>query len=202
MVLLGKGWPMFFTVSRPDNQEVNLTHVSDAVVFGSGAAGGMVAHVLPPIRCPGARQAPSPPHFFTRKECTLVDAWTEMLIPRDDHSPGAHAAKIAEYLDQHLATAWEAALRRRWRQGLRLRDTLSRERHGQPLLPAAPAQRRAVLECMAQNNTTPQKPAAHVFVDLKAHTVRSDDTSQIGIHMELGYTDTTFLGAFVDEDLP
>jgi gluconate 2-dehydrogenase gamma chain len=127
---------------------------------------------------------------------------TERIIPSEDYSPGARAARVAKYLDQHFATSWEEALRRRWRQGLQLIDALSHELHGQPFLQAAPAQRQAVLECMAQNETTPQKPEEHFFVELKVHTARGYYTSQIGIHTELGYKGNTYLGEFVGEDLP
>lgn len=38
------------------------------------------------------------PQFFTTQEYTLLDAVTEMIIPRDE-TPGAHDAGVSEFID-------------------------------------------------------------------------------------------------------
>ena len=50
----------------------------------------------------------APATFFTRQELALVDELTEMIIPADEHSPGARAAKVAAYIDARLAEALDA----------------------------------------------------------------------------------------------
>ena len=49
--------------------------------------------------------------FFSREEERLLDKLTEMIIPADNHSPGAHAAtrNLFEGLDWKLAGARPAA---------------------------------------------------------------------------------------------
>jgi hypothetical protein len=42
-----------------------------------------------------AAATPGTTTFFTRAELALVDELSEMIIPTDDHSPGARAAKVA-----------------------------------------------------------------------------------------------------------
>ena len=63
--------------------------------------------------------------FFTPDELALVDELSELIIPTDDHSPGARAAKVAAYIDGQLAEAWEEKDRTEWREGLRVVERLS-----------------------------------------------------------------------------
>src|SRR5436190_12606137 len=57
----------------------------------------------------------APRAFFTPDELALVDELSELIIPTDDHSPGARAAKVAAYIDARLADAWEEQDRTDWR---------------------------------------------------------------------------------------
>ena len=50
-----------------------------------------------------------------------------MIIPTDEHSPGARAAKVAAYIDGRLAEAWDEQDRTDWRDGLKRVEQLSRE---------------------------------------------------------------------------
>src|SRR6185312_3531618 len=43
---------------------------------------------------------PSSPLFFTNDEFRMLDTLTELIIPSDDHSPGARAAGVAAYIDR------------------------------------------------------------------------------------------------------
>src|SRR5579884_3630039 len=49
---------------------------------------------------------PTAPLFFSRDEFALLDALTELIIPSDDHSPGAHEAGVAAYIDRTAAEAY------------------------------------------------------------------------------------------------
>src|SRR5260370_31719598 len=109
-----------------------------------------------------ARTGPTPPsqprpRFFTPDEFALADELTEMIIPADDHSPGARGAHVAEYIDNRLAESWGQLRKQMWRDGLKTIDATSVEMHGKPFLEAAPEQRIAVLTRISQNETNPQK---------------------------------------------
>ncbi len=79
------------------------------------------------ILVPALPQAPARPlRFFTPEEFAMVDELGELIIPADDHSPGARAADVAAFLDQQLSEA-EAAERGKWRESLRLLNQLSGE---------------------------------------------------------------------------
>src|SRR5438552_1652718 len=56
--------------------------------------------------------------FFTKEEFALVDELTEMIIPKDDHSPGAKAALVAGYIDFRLSESFDEQPKTMWRDGL------------------------------------------------------------------------------------
>ena len=143
-------------------------------------------------------QAPAAPVFFTPQEFALVDELSEMIIPTDEHSPGARAAKVAAYLDSRLPE-WEE--RDQWREGLKLVEQLSQQAHGKPFLQSSPDERTAVLTRMAQNEGKPQKPEELFFAELKAKVVHAYYTSEIGIKQEMEYKGNSYLAEFAGTDV-
>ena len=108
-----------------------------------------------------------PGKFLTPAEYALLEELTELIIPADDHSPGARAADVAGYIDGRLAESLEPDWQARWRSGLQAVEGLSRELNGKPLLEATPDQRVAVLARMAAGESDPKTPAEHFFRELK-----------------------------------
>lgn len=49
----------------------------------------------------------------------MLDRLMEMIIPADEHSPGAHTAKVNLFADLMVATG-SAGVKRQWRRGLQL----------------------------------------------------------------------------------
>src|SRR5215216_3285430 len=142
----------------------------------------------------------SAPLFFTREEFQLVDELTELIIPADDHSPGARAARVAAYIDGRLAESFEEEPKQIWRAGLKMIDSISQEMHGRAFLKATEDERIALLARISQNEMKPEKPEEHFFKELKARTVRAYYTSKIGIHTEIEYKGNTYLKEFVGYD--
>ena len=128
-----------------------------------------------------------PGKFLTAAEYALLDELTELIIPADDHSPGARAAGVAGYIDGRLAESLEPDWQALWRSGLEAVEGLSRELNGQSFLHATPDQRTAVLNRMAAGESDPKTPLEHFFKDLKRWTVRAYYTSKIGIHVDQEY---------------
>jgi len=140
------------------------------------------------------------PLFFTREEFKLVDELTELIIPTDEHSPGARAANVTAYLDARLAESFEEAPKQVWREGLKLIESLSQEMHGRSFLQASQEQRIALLTRISQNEMNPKKPEEIFFRELKARTAHAYYTSKIGIHTEMQYKGNTYLKEFVGVD--
>ena len=170
--------------------------------LGAGAA---IGAPLVTIEAAQKKAAPAGPSkatakFFTREERAMVDELSEMIIPADDHSPGARAAEVVDYIDARLIESFEEEPRTRWREGLRLVDQLSQEMHGKPFMKATSEERLALLTIMSQNEGEPQKPEERFFRELKARTARGYYTSKIGILTEMEYKGNTYLKEFAGEE--
>jgi hypothetical protein len=140
------------------------------------------------------------PLFFTPNEFALVDELTELIIPADDHSPGARAAGVAAYVDKRLAESFEEEPKKSWREGLKLIDSLSQESFGRAFLEATPEQRVELLTRISKNEKDPKKPEETFFKELKVSTARAYYTSKIGIHAEMQYKGNVSLKEFVGYD--
>jgi len=159
----------------------------DLIRIGAGAA----------LAAPAAFAAADAPKFFTPAEFALLDELTELIIPADDHSPGARAAQVAAYIDARAAEAFEAKERDDWRNGLKLVDELSRKMHGHTFMEAGAGERVEVLTRMAKNEMKPKTPEEVFFRDLKHATAHAYYTSKIGIHQEMEYKGNVMLEEFV-----
>ena len=140
------------------------------------------------------------PLFFTPQEFALVDELSELIIPADDHSPGARAAQVTAYIDFRLSESWEEEPKKLWRDGLKLVEQLSNEMSGRSFLQSSPEQRIALLTRISQNEMKPEKPEEVFFKELKSRTARAYYSSKIGIHTEMEYTGNTYLKEFVGYD--
>jgi hypothetical protein len=162
------------------------------------AAGAVVAGQLVPAR--GAA-APAPAAaFFTPQEFSLVDELTELIIPTDNHSPGARAAQVAAYIDQQLHETVVEEAKAQWRDGLKRIDALSHQMHGAGFLKISPEQRVAVLTRIAENESHPQTPEERFFVELKSRTTFAYYTSKIGIHTDMEYKGNVYQEEFAGYD--
>ena len=139
--------------------------------------------------------------FFTREELALVDELAEMIIPADDHSPGARAAKAAAYIDARLAEAFDAAERTTWRDGLKLIERLARQASGRGFLESTAAERLALIERIAAHEAKPEKPEEQFFAELKSRVVHAYYTSEIGIKQDLEYRGNTYQAEFSGVDV-
>ena len=140
------------------------------------------------------------PMFFTKQELALVDELTELIIPADDHSPGARAAQVAGYIDFRLSESFNEQPKILWREGLKLVEQLSQEMHGKSFLEGSQEQRIALLTRIAQNELKPVKPEELFFRELKGRTAHAYYSSKIGIHTEMEYKGNTYLKEFVGYD--
>jgi Gluconate 2-dehydrogenase subunit 3 len=145
------------------------------------AAAVIAAPVLTSVR------AALPHRFFSDAEFQLVDELAELIIPADEHSPGARAAKVADYIDARLGESTETDWQSTWRGGLKLVDNLSQEMHGKSFLEATAEQRVATLTGLAANEKNPKTSADNFFKELKLRVVRGYYSSSIGIHQDQEY---------------
>ena len=141
------------------------------------------------------------PLFFTREEFAMVDEISELIIPTDDHSPGARAAGCAAYIDARLAESWTDEPKTQWRDGLKLIDAISQEMHGKPFMQATPEQRIAVLTRISKNEMDPKTPEERFFREIKSRIAHAYYSSKIGIHQEMEYKGNVPIKEFVGIDV-
>jgi hypothetical protein len=187
-----------------DSEETDLTR-RDLIKLGGAATLAASLSVAKPLaaQLPGsAETAKSAARtFFTPDELSMVDELSELIIPTDEHSPGARAAKVAAYIDSRLAEAWEEQERIDWREGLKRIDQLTRESGGKPFMQSSADERLAVLTRIAQNEKEPRQPEELFFAKLKSQVVNAYYTSEIGIKQEMEYKGNSYLTDFVGVDV-
>lgn len=159
----------------------------DLIRIGAGAV----------LAAPAAFAVADAPKFFTPAEFAMLDELTEMIIPADDHSPGARDAQVAAYIDARVAEAFEPKGQEDWRNGLKLVDGACRKMQGRAFMEASPEQRGAVLTHMSKNEMHPKTPEEEFFRELKHVTAHAYYTSKIGIHQEMEYKGNVMLNEFV-----
>ncbi|HTF24621.1 MAG TPA: gluconate 2-dehydrogenase subunit 3 family protein [Candidatus Limnocylindria bacterium] len=122
--------------------------------------------------------------FFTSEENELLDQLMEMIIPADNHSPGAHAAQVNLFADLMVSTS-SAAIQKQWREGLKRMQEQ-----------AAKSSLAETLAKSAANEGHPTTDLERFFRALKHMTVSGYYTSAIGIHQDLQYQGNAYLTAF------
>ncbi len=136
-----------------------------------------------------------PLRFFTEDENRTVIEMSERIIPADDHSPGAKAAGVNEYIDLIVSESPEGT-RQTWREGLAAINKMSRDKFGKPFADAAADQQIALLTEISKNERSPQTVEERFFRTIKYATADGYYTSKIGIHDELHYKGNSFLKEF------
>jgi hypothetical protein len=134
--------------------------------------------------------------FLTPAQYATVDAVAETIIPADDHSPGARAARVADYIDLLLAES-DQATQQSWAAGLVALDEVSQQRFHAPYAKLAPAQATELLTDLSRNELAPRTPLEQFFKATKDAAIRGYYTSEIGIHKELEYKGNQILAEFV-----
>jgi hypothetical protein len=127
------------------------------------------------------------PLYFDEHEFTLLDALTEHIIPRDAHSPGAHDAGVASFIDRTVAHAFLPEEKESWKKGLAEMNRLSMESYNRPFLKAGKTEQVDLLEKLAKAESHPKTDGERFFDQLKGATIFGYYTTDIGIHKDIEY---------------
>lgn len=177
--------------------ETNLNRRDVFKLFTAAALAGPLALAAPE---PGA------PIFFTKEEFATLDALTNLIIPTDDHSPGAREAGVAQYIDRSVAEAFLPEDKSSWRKGLSSVDQLSQSMFSNAFLKLNEDQQTELLKKISQNERHAQTEPEKFFTQLKETTAFAYYSSEIGIHKEIEYKGNVILEQFVgympNEELP
>ena len=165
-------------------------------IFGAAVATSQLPAAERAVHQLAAPQ-PGAPLFFTKDEFALLDTLTEMIIPTDDHSPGAHEAGVAAYIDRMVAEAYVPEEKTTWRNGLASLNGMSEKINGGFFLKSSKAQQLDLLKTIAAAENDPKSEQEKFFTQLKQTTAFAYYSSSIGIHNEMNYKGNVILEKFV-----
>ncbi len=142
---------------------------------------------------------PDKPVFFNQHEFATLDRLTDLIIPTDEHSPGAHAAGVAKYIDWITAREIEPDAKSSWTQGLASVDALSSKLFQKLFVQASKEQQIEVMNHLCGNKgaTADQE---RFWGQLRETTTFVYYTSSIGIHQDMQYLGNVILEQFQGYD--
>ncbi len=137
---------------------------------------------------PVTKQEAAPHQYrcFDPEEVRTLDALGETIIPSDEHSPGAKAAGVSEYLDILIADA-APDTKSLWKQGIAAANELAANSFGEPYADCSPERQVAILSELAGSEDPHGTMQERFFHALKRATIDGYYTSRIGIHQDLQY---------------
>jgi hypothetical protein len=133
--------------------------------------------------------------FFTPEQNALVDRLSDMIIPSDDHSPGAHEAKVSYFIDLMVDNS-RKDVQAQWTAGLKAVDDEAQRRFEKSFLKCSPTEQDRILATMAAHEDKPSTELERFFARLKSMTIDGYYSSEIGIHKELEYKGNTAVAEF------
>ncbi len=141
------------------------------------------------------KKQPYKAKFFSAGQMALIATISELIIPTDDHSPGAIAAEVPEFTDLMISES-SAETKKLWNDGLAAMDKMSQDKHKAAFNKATKEQQVAMLTEISKNEMKPQTLEERFFRAVKNMTIDGYYTSEIGIKKELQYKGNTYLKEF------
>jgi hypothetical protein len=135
------------------------------------------------------------PRFFSDQEYRAIDALTDIIIPADDQSPGAHAAGVRFYIDAVLHHA-DPETRRSWHSGLAAVDESARTQFGKAFTECSSHEKEQLVAVMAREEKAPSTELENFFRLLKQMSVEAYALSDVGMTQYLGYKGNTAIPEF------
>ncbi len=189
-------------MSAHDDRLTRREVLKKAARTAGAAAFPILGQAAPPKGIPRASSAAlagaAPayaPKFFSADQMRTLAALAETIIPADDHSPGARAARVEEFMDTILAES-PANRQSQWTEGIAALNRLAQQQFQKPFEECSVDQQAELMRQLSANEDHPSTPEDHFFIALKNATIEGYYTSSIGIHQELEYQGNMALGEF------
>jgi gluconate 2-dehydrogenase gamma chain len=135
------------------------------------------------------------PKYFTRHNFLTLKKLADLIIPADEHSPGASDAGAAEYID--FLSGRNADLAAIFNGGFAWIDDYMQRKNGADFLGAKPEQQTALLDLLAyRKNATPETaPGRRFWTWVRNMVVDAYYTSPVGVK-DIGYMGNTVVASF------
>jgi hypothetical protein len=139
------------------------------------------------------------PLTFTSAQRRQVGILCDLIIPPDDHSPGAASVGVTDYIDEFVSAPYPdiAEDGKKILDGLAWLDTESAKRYGAPFADATEAQRASLCEDISYEKPKDPalKPAADFFKRLRNLVASGFYTTPVGMK-DIGYVGNVPLATF------
>ncbi len=135
------------------------------------------------------------PRFFNPQELATIATISDLIIPTDEHSPGAKATGIAGFIDLMVSDS-SNEIKILWRDGLAAIERMSQQKFSTAFNSASSKQQISLLKAVSKNERKPKTIEERFFIAIKGLTVDGYYTSAIGIHQELQYKGNAYLKEF------
>ena len=191
-----------------EKQDLSRRRALKIIGIGVGAAGTLSIYDNPVLgqeprhdhhdageQTPSKPRQPQPLRFFNAAEVATIATIAELIIPADEHSPGAKEAEVPAFIDLMVS---ESPLETKtlWRDGLASVDKLSQRKFSKNFNDASPDDQIKLLTEIARNEFKPATLEERFFRAIKNLTIDGYYTSEIGIHKDLEYKGNTYQKEF------
>ncbi len=176
-----------------------LRHIGTSLTLGAAGQYVLAAQDVQHVHQAIAQQnGPYTPKSLTAHEYATLQRLSDLIIPADEHSPGALSAGAADFIDFLCSASDEMKLI--YTGGLAWLDEAMKHRYqGKTFLAANPSQQTAMLDLVAYRENLQQDPSLAPGIDFFtwARKMVADAyyTSPIGIK-DLGYMGNTAMTHF------
>jgi len=136
------------------------------------------------------------PLYFTDAEMAAISAMSALIIPADDHSPGAKEAGVPAFIDLMVSSS-PAEVKTMWRDGLAAVDKEFSKKYKSSFATAPEKDQVEYLNHISKNEFDPKTTEERFFRAVKGLTVDGYYTSEIGIHKDLQYKGNSYTKEFV-----
>ena len=191
-----------------DEKKISRRAVLKVIAVGVGTASALPIlenNVLSQQKHPGMEMgqaggasvaAAETPRFFNPQEMATIAAISDLIIPSDEHSPGAKATGVSGFIDLMVSES-SNEIKALWRNGLAAIERMSQQTFSTAFSNASTEQQISLLRAVSKNERKPKTIEERFFIAIKGLTVDGYYTSAIGIHQELQYKGNAYLKEFV-----
>ena len=134
----------------------------------------------------GAERKPA----FAPDQLAVLDRISDIIIPSDEQSPGAHEAGVAKFID--LAASLNAQRRESWTRGLAAVEATSRQQFSRAFMECTGSQQEQIVAQMARNEGQPTNELERFFTSLKPVVVDGYRYSEIGVKQYMRWEGNNF----------
>jgi gluconate 2-dehydrogenase gamma chain len=184
------------------NEPGKATRRAVLKTLAAGAAAFPILGQNPPpenrhTSAPVTKQAAAEYHYqyFRPGQLRTLDALTETVIPTDEHSPGAKAAGVSQYIDAIIADAPQST-KELWSEGLAMADDMAENSAGKPYADCSTDEQFAIMNELATEDGRATSREGQFFVALKRATIDGYYTSRVGIQQDLQFQGNQMLSSF------